>query len=47
MCTRRVRRSVVAIVAGFHYYYYYYYYYAAFNAPCVSHKYDESSFAAS
>jgi len=24
-------------------YYYYYYYYAAFNAPCVGHKDDESS----
>jgi len=24
------------------YYYYYYYYYAAFNAPCVGHKADES-----
>jgi len=24
------------------YYYYYYYYYAAFNAPCVGHKDDES-----
>ena len=23
-------------------YYYYYYYYAAFNAPCVGHKDDES-----
>jgi len=26
------------------YYYYYYYYYAAFNAPCVGHKADESQF---
>ena len=25
-----------------YYYYYYYYYYAAFNAPCVGHKDDES-----
>ena len=25
-----------------YYYYYYYYYYAAFNAPCVGHKNDES-----
>ena len=24
------------------YYYYYYYHYAAFNAPCVGHKDDES-----
>jgi len=24
------------------YFYYYYYYYAAFNAPCVGHKDDES-----
>ena len=24
------------------YYYYYCYYYAAFNAPCVGHKDDES-----
>jgi len=27
---------------GVYYYYYYYYYYAAFNAPCVGHKDDES-----
>jgi len=25
-----------------YYYYHYYYYYAAFNAPCVGHKADES-----
>jgi len=28
--------------ATLQYYYYYYYYYAAFNAPCVGHKADES-----
>jgi len=27
---------------GFYVYYYYYYYYAAFNAPCVGHKDDQS-----
>jgi len=26
----------------YYYYYYYYYYYAAFNAPYVGHKADES-----
>jgi len=26
----------------YYYYYYYYYYYAAFSAPCVGHKTDES-----
>ena len=30
------------LIKYFAYYYYYYYYYAAFNAPCVGDKDDES-----
>jgi len=30
------------IVSFYYYYYYYYYCYAAFKAPCVGHKDDES-----
>jgi len=45
-CRRRCTRSVKPVFESNHeknsYYYYYYYYYAAFNAPCVGHKDDES-----
>jgi len=34
----------VASFATAYYYYYYYYYYAAFNAPCVGHKDNESCY---
>jgi len=36
------RDACLAVRAARYYYYYYYYYYAAFNAPCVGHKADES-----
>jgi len=32
----------IFIINKDYYYYYYYYHYAAFNAPCVGHKDDES-----
>jgi len=34
--------TVPSSLQDYFYYYYYYYYYAAFNAPCVGHKDDES-----
>jgi len=37
-----IQRQVDRSGSAFYYYYYYYYYYAAFNAPCVGHKADES-----